>query len=113
MLIHIKKHEHFERHGSDIVLEAPLRFVQAALGDEIDVPTLHGKVKMKIPPGTQTGTIFRLKGKGIPILNGYGKGDQHVVVKVMVPEKLTKRQRELLEEFDGEVKKKKKGFFDF
>ncbi|MCB9362694.1 molecular chaperone DnaJ [Candidatus Woesearchaeota archaeon] len=113
VLIHIKKHEHFERHGSDIVLEAPLRFVQAALGDEIDVPTLHGKVKMKIPPGTQTGTIFRLKGKGIPILNGYGKGDQHVVVKVMVPEKLTKRQRELLEEFDGEVKKKKKGFFDF
>jgi molecular chaperone DnaJ len=69
------------------------------LGDEIEVPTLHGKVKLKIPVGTQTGTKFRLKGKGIPNVRGYGVGDQHIQVRVLTPTKLTDKQKNLLREF--------------
>ncbi len=111
VIIHVKPHEVFKREGNDIKLDYPIRFAQAALGDEVNVPTLKEPVKMKIPPGTQTGTVFRLRGKGIPFLNSYGKGDQHVKVIVEVPEKLTKKQKELISEFDGLIKKKKKGFF--
>lgn len=97
--IFVKPHKLFTREGSDLVCEVPISFVQAALGDEIDVPTLEGKVKLRIPEGTQSGTIFRLKEKGIPHLRGHGRGDQHVRVKVLTPQKLTDKQKNLLQEF--------------
>jgi len=98
--IQLKKHEIFERSGDDITCEIPISFVQATLGDKIEVPTLSGKAKLKIPPGTQSGTAFRLKGKGIPHLNRWGSGDQYVRVRVNVPSKISKRQKHLLEEFE-------------
>ncbi|MGG1481615.1 molecular chaperone DnaJ [Bacillus smithii] len=99
IVFHVKPHEFFERDGDDIYCEMPLTFAQAALGDEIEVPTLHGKVKLKIPAGTQTGTKFRLRGKGAPNVHGYGVGDQHIIVKVVTPTKLTEKQKQLLREF--------------
>ncbi|WP_066326264.1 molecular chaperone DnaJ [Anoxybacteroides amylolyticum] len=100
IVFHVEPHEFFERDGDDIYCEIPLTFAQAALGDELEVPTLHGKVKLKIPAGTQTGTKFRLKGKGVPNVRGYGNGDQHVIVRVVTPTKLTEKQKQLLREFD-------------
>lgn len=97
--IHVKKHRLFRREADDLICDVPLSFVQAALGDEIEVPTLEGNEKLKIPEGTQTGSIFRIKGKGIPHLNGFGRGDQHVRVKVVTPGKLSEKQKELLREF--------------
>jgi molecular chaperone DnaJ len=99
VVFHVRSHEFFEREGDDIYCEMPLTFVQAALGDEIEVPTLHGKVKLKIPAGTQTGTKFRLKGKGVPNIRGYGTGDQHVIVRIITPSKLSEKQKLLLKEF--------------
>jgi len=95
----VKKDEFFQRNGNDIYVEIPITFVQAALGDEIDVPTLHGDVKIKIPEGTQTSKVFRIKGMGVPYRRGSGCGDQHVRVIVATPTKLTERQKELLTEF--------------
>lgn len=102
IVIRVKSHEFFDREGDDIYCEVPLTFVQAALGDEIEVPTLTEKVKLKVPAGTQTGTYFRLKGKGVPKLRGYGQGDQHVKVTVVTPTKLSEEQKELLRQFGGE-----------
>lgn len=99
VVFHVKEHEFFERDGDDVYCEVPLTFVQATLGDEIQVPTLHGKVSLKIPAGTQTGTRFRLRGKGIPNVHGRGQGDQHIIVKIVTPKKLTDRQKQLLKEF--------------
>ncbi|MFH5778324.1 molecular chaperone DnaJ [Heyndrickxia oleronia] len=99
VVFHVKEHEFFERDGDDIYCEVPLTFSQAALGDEIEVPTLHGNVKLKVPSGTQTGTKFRLRGKGVPNVRGYGVGDQHIHVKVVTPTKLTEKQKQLLREF--------------
>jgi molecular chaperone DnaJ len=79
----------------------PISFTQAALGSEIKVPTLEGEQVLKIPEGTQSGTTFRLKSKGVPVLNGRGKGDLYVEVRAQTPTKLNKRQRELLQELDG------------
>ena len=111
IIVHIMPHEKFERHGNDIFIEVPVTFAQAALGDEIEVPTLKGTVRLKVPPGTQTGTIFKMRGKGIPSLHGYGVGAENVQVIVQTPRNLTKRQKELLREFDGTVKKKRKPFW--
>lgn len=97
--IHVKPHKIFRREGNDVVMEIPLSFSQAALGDEIDIDTLDGKAKLKIPEGTQSGTVFRLRGKGIVDLHGYGRGDQMVHVKVLTPTKLTEKQKALLKEF--------------
>ncbi|AEF94724.1 Chaperone protein dnaJ [Desulfotomaculum nigrificans CO-1-SRB] len=97
--ITVRPHKFFVREGNDIICEVDLSFAQAALGATIEVPTLEGTAELKIPEGTQTGTIFRMRGKGIPYLNGSGRGDQHVRVKVVTPTKLTERQRELLKEF--------------
>ena len=97
--IRVKPHNLFIRDGDDVICDVPITFVQAALGDEISVPTLDGKVELKIPEGTQTGTVFRIKGKGVPHLKAGGRGDQHVRVKVITPKKLTDKQRELLREF--------------
>ncbi|MBL5778027.1 molecular chaperone DnaJ [Bacillus sporothermodurans] len=99
VVFHVREHEFFERDGDDIYCEIPITFAQAALGDEIEVPTLHGKVKLKVPAGTQTGTKFRLRGKGVPNVRGYGTGDQHIHVKVITPTKLTDKQKQLLREF--------------
>jgi len=113
--IFVKPHKLFAREGSEVICEVPISFVQASLGDEIDVPTLDGKVKLRIPEGTQSGTIFRLKEKGIPHLRGNGRGDQHVRVKVLTPQKLNERQRTLLQEFaklGGEnINPEQKNFF--
>ncbi|HBB69843.1 MAG TPA: molecular chaperone DnaJ, partial [Geobacter sulfurreducens] len=114
--IAVREHPIFTREDNDVLCEIPVSFVQAALGCEIEVPTLDGKVSMKIPEGTQSGRIFRLRGKGVPQLQGYGRGDQLVIIKVETPSNLNKRQRELLEEFariSGEdVHPMKKSFFD-
>lgn len=98
--IHVKTHDFFERDGDHIFCELPITFAQAALGDEIEIPTVHGNVRMKIDQGTQTGKTFRLRGKGVPNVHGHGQGDQHVQVKVITPTKLTDRQKELLREFN-------------
>ena len=99
VVFHLLPHEFFERHGDDIYCEMPITFVQATLGDDIEVPTLHGKVKLKVPAGTQTGTKFRLRGKGVPNVRGRGTGDQHIIVKLVTPTKLTEKQKQLLQEF--------------
>ncbi|MDX9702235.1 MAG: molecular chaperone DnaJ [Candidatus Auribacterota bacterium] len=97
--IHVTPHPFFTRQGNDIVCEVPISFPKAALGGEVEVPTLDGKVKLKIPPGTQSEKIFRVRGKGIPDLRGYGKGDLKIKIVVEVPTKLTAEQKELLEKF--------------
>lgn len=99
IVVQVKSHEHYKREGDNIYLELPLTFVQATLGDELEVPTVHGKIKLKIPAGTQTGRVFRLKGKGVPNVHGRGQGDQHIQVKIVTPKKITNRQKELLREF--------------
>lgn len=99
--ITVKPHKFFQREGSEVICEVPITFVQAALGDTIEVPTLDGKVEMKIPEGIQSGTVMRLRGKGIPYLRSTGRGDQHVRIKVLTPQKLTDKQKELLREFAG------------
>lgn len=114
--ITVRPHSIFNRDGNDVICEIPISFVQAAMGCEIEVPTLDGKVNMKIPEGTQSGKVFRLRDKGVPVLQGYGRGDQLVVIKVETPVNLNKRQRELLEEFakisGEEVHPLKKNFFE-
>lgn len=100
VVIQVKDHEFYERDGDHIFCEMPVTFVQAALGDEIEIPTVHGNVKLKMPAGTQTGKTFRLKGKGAPNVRGYGHGDQHVRIRVITPTNLTTRQKELLREFN-------------
>lgn len=116
VVVSVQDHPLFVRQGHDILCEVPIGFPQAALGTEIDVPTVEGKVKMKIPAGSQSGTIFRLKGKGAPHVHGHGRGDQLVRVVVEIPRKLSAKQRELLEEFarssGEEVSPLSKGFFD-
>lgn len=113
VLIHIKPHKIFKRRGNDIYVGVPITFAEASLGTTIEVPTLDGKAKLKIPAGTQPGTVFRMRGKGIPDVHGYGKGNQNITIIVKVPEKLTKKQKELLKEFDKELGKQKKRFFRF
>jgi len=112
----VKSHQIFQRDGQEVFCEVPVSMVQATLGDEIDVPTLDGKEKLKIPAGTQPGTVFRLKEKGIPSLRGRGRGDQHVKIKVIIPQKMNDRQRELLKEFavqgGDHVHAEQKSFFN-
>ncbi|GGA36504.1 chaperone protein DnaJ [Kroppenstedtia guangzhouensis] len=97
--IKVRPHDFFKRQGDNITCELPITFVQAALGDEIVVPTLKGRAKIKIPAGTQTGTEFRLRGKGVPRLYGRGYGDQQIRVKVVTPTGLSEEQKRLLREF--------------
>jgi molecular chaperone DnaJ len=98
VVIHVSEHEHFERQGSNLYAAVPVTFAQAALGAEISVRTLEADDKLKIPVGTQTGTVFRLKGKGMPMLGGRGRGDLFVSVTVVTPTSLTREQRKLLEQ---------------
>ena len=97
--IFVEEHQFFQREGNDLYCEVPISFSQAALGTEIEVPTIDGTSKIKISSGTPSGRVFHLKGKGVQRLGGYGKGDQIVKVYVDVPKSLSSRQRELLEEF--------------
>ncbi len=99
VVAHVKEHPIFVREDAEVLCEVPISFTQAALGVHIDVPTLEGKVKMRVPSGTQSGKVFRLKGKGIAHLHGGGRGDQHVRVIVETPTELSAEQRELLERF--------------
>jgi molecular chaperone DnaJ len=114
--IYVKEHPFFRREGKDILCEVPVSFVQAALGAEIEVPTLEGKATLKIPPGTQPGQTFKLKGKGIAGPNGKGKGDLYIKIQVEIPIKLSPKQRQLLEEFakssQGDESPMVKSFFE-
>jgi molecular chaperone DnaJ len=98
VVIQVKEHEQFERQGSNLYAAVPLTFAQAALGSEIMVKTLNGEQALKIPAGTQTGTVFRLRGHGMPVLGGRGHGDLFVSVALRTPTTLTREQRRLLEE---------------
>ncbi len=114
--IHVAAHPFFRRAADDVVCTVPVGFTQAALGAEVEVPTLDGRGKLRVPAGTQQGTVLRLKGKGMPKRSGIGRGDQRVEVTVEVPTSLTDRQRELLElfakEVGEEVQPMRKGFMD-
>ena len=116
IIINVIPHKLFERDGYNVYLEMPITFVQAALGDEVEVPTLDGKVKYKIPEGTQSGTVFRLRGKGIQHLRSSQRGDQLIRVNVEVPKKLSDKQKDLLKDFAKEtgvgVNEQSKNFFD-
>jgi molecular chaperone DnaJ len=107
IFIEVKRHKYFEREDNDIILELPITVSQAILGDDVEVPTLEGKAMLKIPKGTQPDTILRMRGKGIQHFNHHGTGDQLVRLKVEIPERLTKRQEEIIKEFDKEFGKKK------
>ncbi|MDR1192810.1 MAG: molecular chaperone DnaJ [Peptococcaceae bacterium] len=121
IFIRVRPHEFFERRGDDVYMEMPITFVQAALGADLSVKTLEGEASLKVPEGTQTHTVLRLKGQGIPHLRGGGRGDQLVRVIVATPVKLSAKQKELLGEFAqssgkenyrGDQKDGKKGFFE-
>jgi molecular chaperone DnaJ len=101
--IQVRTHPFFRRSGDDVVCQVPVTFVQATLGGEVEVPTLDGKGKLRVPPGTQPGTILRIKGKGIPHRAGLGRGDQRIEVGIEVPTQITARQRELLEQLAKEL----------
>ena len=106
VIIHVEPHEFFMREGDLIYCQYPLNYDQAALGAELEIPTIHGKKNLKVPKGTQTGERFTLKNEGVPHLKGNGRGDMIVEMTVVTPTKLTKRQKELLREF-GELERKK------
>ena len=111
----VQPHEIFRREGTSVFCEAPITYAQAVLGGTLEIPTIDGKVKYDIPEGTQTGSVFRLRGKGIPVLNGRGRGDQYVTVTIETPKNLNKEQKEALKKFSdllGENNyEKRKSFF--
>jgi molecular chaperone DnaJ len=96
-VINVKEHDTFERQGANLYSAVPMTFAQAALGAEVKVKTLDGEEDLKIPAGTQTGTVFRIKSKGMPALDGRGRGDLFVAVTLITPKSLTKEQRKVLE----------------
>ncbi|MCL2115405.1 MAG: molecular chaperone DnaJ [Methanobrevibacter sp.] len=116
VLINIRPHKKFQRNGADLYFEQQISFVQASLGDLIDIPTIDGEVELKIPAGTQSETVFRLRGQGMPMLRRSSKGNLYVTVKVVVPQKLNEKQKKLLKEFaeisGDEIHTFEKGFFD-
>lgn len=118
VVIHVKEHKYFKREGTSIYLDYPIDFIQASLGAELEVPTIEGKVLLKIPEGTQTGTVFRIKDKGVPSLRNSQRGDQYVRVQVEIPKKLTDKQKQLMKQLatefghDEKLGGAKKGFFD-
>jgi molecular chaperone DnaJ len=112
----VQEHQFFKRRGDDIFYDLPINFAQAALGDEVEVPTVDSPVRLKIPPGTQTDKLFQLKEKGVPHLRGGGRGDQLVLVHVVTPEAMNQEQRRLFEELaktmaPASMPKDEKGFF--
>jgi len=116
--ITVRPHELFRREGTSVLCEAPITFTQAVLGAELEIPTIDGKVKYDLPEGTQSGTTFRLKGKGIPSINGRGRGDQYVTVYIETPRNLNREQKEALKKFadtmgDNNYEERKKFFKKF
>ncbi len=115
IIINVRPHELFRRDGSNVWCDAPITFTQAVLGGEMEIPTIDGKVKYTIPEGTQTGTTFRLRGKGIPNLSGRGRGDQYVTVNIETPRNLNREQKEALRKFGETLKEhnyeEQKSFF--
>jgi molecular chaperone DnaJ len=112
IFVNVRPHSRFTRSNTDLMLDVPISITQASLGSDIEVPTLNGKARIKVPSGTQTGSIFRLKGKGMPKLHGSGVGDLHVRVNIRTPQPLNSRQKQLLEELAasfGEAKVDEKG----
>ena len=103
--VHITPNSVFERRGEDLFCEIPVSFTQAALGAKVAAPSLNGKIELRIPPGTQAGTLFKVRGKGMPRMNSHVRGDEYVKVNVTVPTRLTKRQKELLIDLDREREK--------
>lgn len=116
VVLHVKAHSIFQRDGDDLLCEVPVSFIQAALGAEIEVPALDGRAAIKVPPGTQPGTMFRLKGKGIMNVQGYGHGNLHVRINVEVPTHLSAAQKAKLQEFaelcSGKENPLSQGFFE-
>jgi molecular chaperone DnaJ len=108
VFLYVEPHDFFSREGDDIICQIPISFPQAALGAELEVPTLNDKRNLTIPKGTESGDVFRIKGEGFPKLRGYGRGDQVVQVVLKTPKNLTKRQEEILREFE-EISMKKEG----
>ena len=106
IVVSVRPHEIFRREGTSVLCEAPITFTQAVLGAELEIPTIDGKVKYTIPEGTQSGTTFRLKGKGIPGLNGRGRGDQYVTVYIETPRNLNREQKEALKKFSESLGEK-------
>ncbi len=104
--IHLRPHPEFKRQGDNVLYETRISFPKAAIGGELEVPCIDGKARVKIPAGTRAGTVFRLEGKGFPHVEGYGKGDELVRVDVDIPHDLSRRQREILEEFARETGEK-------
>jgi molecular chaperone DnaJ len=101
VVLHVQKHPVFERQGDDIYIQKEITFATAALGGKIDVAGLDGGNKLEIPDGTQTGSTFRIRGKGIKHLDGHGQGDEYVMVKLVTPKNLNNKEKELLREFAG------------
>lgn len=114
--IHIRPHRFFERHGNDLYCQVPIGFPQAALGAEIEVPTLDGRERLAVPKGSQSGDVLRMRGRGMPDVNGRGRGDELVEIVIETPRKLSARQEELLRELaqleHDEVTPKRKNFFE-
>ncbi len=108
IFLYVEAHDFFSRDGDDIICQIPISFTQAALGSEIEIPTLNSKKNLTIPKGTESGEIFRIKGEGFPKLRGYGRGDQMIQIIVKTPKILTKRQEEILKEFEEICFKKEK-----
>jgi molecular chaperone DnaJ len=116
VILHVREHDIFQREGDDLLCEIPVSFTKATLGAEVEVPTLNGKASIKVPAGTQPGTVFRLKGRGVKNVQGHGAGDLHVRVNVEIPTRLSHEQRAKLEEFakvcDGNEHPASKSFFE-
>jgi molecular chaperone DnaJ len=114
VVIHVKEHELFERDGDSLYCEVPVNFTTATLGGDITIPTLEGGMPLKVPAGTQSGSVFKVRGKGMPSMNGSGRGDILARLVIAVPQKLTSEQRKKLEEFSvlmGDDSTGEKGFF--
>jgi molecular chaperone DnaJ len=108
VFLYVEPHEFFSRDGDELICQIPISFSQAALGAEIEVPTLNGKKSLAIPRGIESGEVLRIKGEGFPKLRGYGRGDQLIQIVVKTPRNLTKRQEEILREFEDISKKKER-----
>jgi len=117
LILRVQRHPFFKRRGNDILLNLDINVAQAALGAEIKVPTVDGEETLHLPPGTQPGQVFTLRGRGVPYLRKNGRGDQHVIVNVAIPKKLSHEQRELFkklaETLGSNVKPKEKGFLEW
>lgn len=103
VFLHVKPHPRFERHGDDLYYELPLSFPQAALGAEVEVTTMEGTTRLQIPGGSQNGSTFKIRGKGMPHINGGGHGNMMVITQVMVPKKLSPKEKELIQQLADET----------